>query len=144
MPKQATVSAKYEFYKDSGFAHKTLLAFRAGDGDFSLTPWDTNLLTALGTIVIAVLPVFAPVQKGQKFPIFLITAVGVPGKAAKQRPKHKAVGANGQKQLSQRVGNKHSHHAENQTCDQNDGIEFVCAVAPGHEPDQPLTDFSHE
>ena len=76
----------------SGFLYKLFTAFGTGDGDGAFAPGDAHLLAAAGTVKIPVIPVPEPLEKHQKFPVFLVSPVGVPGKGAENCQKQQNVG----------------------------------------------------
>ena len=112
------------------------MAFRAGDGDFSLPPGDTNHLTALGAVVIAVLPVLQAVKKLQEFAVFLIPLVGIAGKGAEHSPEHTDIGQGRKDQGGEGGADDQRNQAENDAQGQNQHIELVCSVAAIHKMPQ--------
>ena len=120
-----------------GFLNEFFLALGAGDGDFSFALRDPHRLAAAGAVKIAVVPVLEPVQQHQKSAIFLVTLVGVPGEGAEHGPEPEAVGHKSQRQIHYGRSDKQGNHADDHACRQNNRIEFVRSVPPGHKPGQP-------
>ena len=81
------------------FLHETLPALGAGNGDLAFSPGDTDHLTALGTVIITVLPILQPGEKLQEFPVLLITLIGIAGEAAENGPEHQAISQQGQQHV---------------------------------------------
>ena len=78
-------------------------------------------------------PILDPVQQHQKFPIFLVTLVGVPGESTAHGPNHKAIGNQRQRQIHRGVGNKDSSQTYDHTGRQNGSIQFIRAVPAHHK-----------
>ena len=79
----------------SSLLYELFLAFRAGDGDLAFAPGNPDLLTAAGAVKVAMLPVLQLLEEQQEFPVFVITFVGLTGKAAEDRPDHEGIGDHG-------------------------------------------------
>lgn len=86
-------------------------AFRAGDGDFPLPPGNTHRLMAAGAGIVAMLPVQQPEESG----VFLISAVGLPGKTAGNDPNHNDIGQDRQQKSQQGPGQKQRYQCQNHT-----------------------------
>ena len=82
-----------------GFTDELLPALGAGDGDLALASGNTNHLTALGAIKVAVLAVFQPVEELEELPVLLIPGIGIFGQSPADSPNHQAVGHGSQKQI---------------------------------------------
>ena len=108
-----------------GFLDKLFLALGAGNGDLSLALGDTHCLVTPGTLEISVVPILYPVQKPQIFPVLLIPLVGIAGQSPEDRPEHKAVGHQGQKQLCPGPGQEHLQNTRAQTHHQNRGVKLI-------------------
>jgi hypothetical protein len=115
------------------FLDKLFLALGAGNGDLAFASGNTHYLMAPGAIVIAVLPVFDPIQQLQIFPVFLVALVGIPGEAAENGPEQQAVGQQAQQHIQKIIFGKKSDEAQCHTGQQNGGIEFVRAIAAHHK-----------
>ena len=76
----------------SGFLYKLFTAFGAGDGDGAFAPGDAHLLAAAGAVKIPVIPVPEALEEHEKFPVFLVPPVGVPGKGAENCQKQQNIG----------------------------------------------------
>ena len=119
-----------------GFLNELFFALGAGDSDLALTLGYTHRLAALGTIEIAMFPVFQPFHKAKILPIFLVALVGVPGEAAEDGPEHQTIGHRRQNQIDRPHGDKHREQADHQACAQDSGIELVRAVTASHKAAQ--------
>ena len=76
----------------SGFLNELFSALGAGDGDLTLAAGDTHHLTALGAVVIAMIPILQAIEKLQEFAVFLITLVGIAGETPIQRHNQENIG----------------------------------------------------
>ena len=118
------------------FLHEFFPAFGTGDGDLTLTPGNTDRLAALGALEIAVLPVLHPVDDLAVLPIFLVTLVGILGKAPENRETQKTIGHQGQDHVDAAGADEHgqqtAYHAHTQQCH----IQMVVAVTAGHKLSQ--------
>ena len=97
----------------SGFLNELFPAFGADNGDLALAPGDTDGLLALRAGEVAMLPVLDPLQEHQKFPVFLVTLIGVAGEGTEDGPEHQAVGYNGEN-AAERATDEHTCHAYDQ------------------------------
>ena len=116
-----------------GFTDELLPALGAGDGDLALASGNTNHLTALGAVIVAVLTVFQPVEELEEFPVFLIPGIGIPGKAAVNGPDHQAIGNGGKEQIDPGILKERRDQASYQAGAQNRHIQPVGAIATRHE-----------
>ena len=107
------------------FLDEFFLALGAGDSDLALSTGHTHRLPATGAGEIAVLAVLNTIQQHQKFPIFLIALIGLPGEATKNCPEHQHIGNSGQHQRYHGGFQKCRHDADNNTGKQNKHIEFI-------------------
>ena len=87
-PKRKSTSFEVPFLR---LLHEFFPAAGAGDGDLALAPGDPDHLAAFGTVEIPVIPVLQPVKDLQKFPVFLVALVGVPGKDPENGQKHQYI-----------------------------------------------------
>ena len=119
-----------------GFLDKLFSALGAGDGDFAFSFGDPDRLAAAGAVEITVLPVLDSVQQHQKFPVFLVALIGIPGEAPEYGPEHEHIGNQGQHQIHNLRRIENRDNANDRACHQNHGIEFVRSVPSGHKPGQ--------
>ena len=105
----------------------------AGNGNLSLAPGNTHHLAAFGAVKIAVVPVLYPAHKLQKFPVLLVTLVGIPGQTAANGPNHHGVAQKYANNICQRGCYPHTCQAGKQSHAQNYHIQAVCTVAAHHE-----------
>ena len=117
-----------------GLADKFFPALGTGDGDFSLAPGNTNHLMALGAVIVAVLPVFQPVEELKEFPVLLIPGIGVSGEGTENGPNHQSVGQGSQQQIDQGSMEKGGDQAGHQADAQDRHIQPVGAITSCHEP----------
>ena len=89
------------------------------------------------------LPILDPVEQFQKFPVFLIPLVGIPGKTPHQRDDQKGIRNGGQHQFDSCTGNKNRQQAGGYANTQKIHVQFVVAVATHHESGQPHFDLIH-
>ena len=82
------MSGSKQAAQKSTFFDKPLLAPGAGNGKFALTAGNADGLLALRAGEVAMLPILDPLQEDQKFPVFLVTLVGIPGKGTEEGPEH--------------------------------------------------------
>lgn len=120
------------------FLHEALFALGAGNGDLALSAGNTHNLTALGAIIIAMIPILQAVKELQEFPVFLIALVGIARKAAVQRPDHQAVGNTGQQQVHLYRVYKGTDKAGNKTGGEDYHIQFISSVTTNHESAQSI------
>ena len=116
-----------------GFLDEPLSALGAGNGDLSFSPGDTHHLTALGAVIIAVIPILQAVEKLQEFAVFLITLVGIAGEAAEKCPEHQAVGHGRQQQIYFRIMKKCADKANSKTGAEDHHVQFVGSIAAHHK-----------
>ena len=116
-----------------GFLDEPLPALGAGNGDLSFSSGDTHHLTALGAVIIAMIPVLQAIEKLQKFTVFLIALVGIAGKGAIQGPEHQRVGNCCQQQVDRRGMEEATDHAHHKTRTKDRRIKFIGSVAAHHE-----------
>lgn len=117
----------------SGLLDELLPALGAGDGDLTLAPGDPDGLTALGTGVVAVVPVLQPVQHQQEAAVFIVALVGAAGKAAVQGQDQQDIAEHRRHQDHQLAPCEHADDRQDHAHDQQCHIEPVMAVAPHHE-----------
>ena len=117
----------------SGLADELLPASGAGDGDFPLPTGDTDGLAALGAIEIAVVAVLQAVENQQKLPVFLVALVGIPGKRPEDGPNHQRIAQDQEEHPHTQVPEQRGENAGYQTCAQNDHIQPVGSIPPGHK-----------
>ena len=116
-----------------GFLDEPLSALGAGNGDLALAAGNTHHLTALGAVIIAVIPILQAIEKLQEFAVFLITLVGIAGKAAEKRPEHQAVGHGSQQQIYFRILKKCADKANSKTGAEDHHVQFVGSIAAHHK-----------
>lgn len=119
--------------KHSGFTGEFFTAFGTCDGNFSLTPGNPDNLPTFGTVEIAMIPVFQPVEKLQKLAVFLIALVGLPRQAAVNCPEHQKIGHRSHNQIYLRTFEECPDQASRQTGTQNHHIQPVCSIASSHK-----------
>ena len=115
------------------FPDKLFPALGAGDGNLALAPGHPNHLTALGTVIVAVLAIFQPVKKLEKFPVFLIPGIGIAGQGPANGPDHQTVGNCGAEQIDQGTSEEGGDQACRKTGAQDRHIQPVGTVAANHE-----------
>ena len=110
------------------------------DGDAPLAPGHPHLLPAVGALEVAVLPVVGPGAEGappaQRRPDGL-EEPGVLRPAAVQVPGQGAVQAGDHQDQRQQLKNQHpgeqEHHIENHIQGDEQQVQLVAPVAPGHK-----------
>ena len=122
----------------SSFPDELLPAFGAGDGDLALPPGNPDALMAPGAVIIPVLPVLHFIKKQQKPPVLPVALIGIPGHGAKQCPKQKGIGKQGQNQIDPGHPEKQGYHAKHDARPQDGHIQLVRSVPPCHETAQSL------
>ena len=125
------------------FLYEFFFTFGAGDCNFTLSFGYTDRLVAARALKIAVIPILQPIHQHQKFPIFPIPFVGIPGKGAKKGNTHQAVGHQMQNQVWQRTAHKNCHYNNGNTGPQNHRVQLIVSVAPGHKPPEPVFETIH-
>ena len=115
------------------FLHEALFALGAGNGDLALSAGNTHNLTALGAVIIAMIPILQAVKELQEFPVFLIALVGIARKAAVQRPDHQAVGNTGQQQIYLYRVHKGTDEAGRKAGRKDHHIQFISSITANHE-----------
>ena len=117
----------------SGFLYKLFPAFGAGDGDGAFAPGDAHLLAAAGAVKIPVIPVPEPLEKHHKFPVFLVSPIGVPGKGAENCQKQQNIGQKQQNKLHAHPGHEGGQDAGDHTGDEYGQIQLIRPIAACHE-----------
>ena len=125
--------------KQLSFLYKALLALGAGNGNLALSPGNAYHLTALGAVVIPVLPILYPINQLQEFAVFLKALVGITGEAAIQCPDHQSVGNRGQQQIHLCRIDKGRNKTNYQTCGKDHHVQLICSVTTNHEITQTVT-----
>ena len=113
--------------------YKFLLAFWAGNFDFSLALGHSYRLVAAGAVKIPMVPVLQLLHKLQIFPVFPIPLVNVPGEHPENGPAHQNIGKKSQRQIHQWQPDKHHHHTANNAAGQNGHIQLIRAVSAQHK-----------
>ena len=120
----------------SGFLDKPFSASGAGNGDLTLTAGNTHHLTALGAVIITMVPILQAVEKLQEFAVFLIPLVGIAGEAPEKRPEHQAVGHGRQQQIDLRIAEKHADKAGSKTGAEDHHVQYIGSIAAHHKVEE--------
>lgn len=116
-----------------GFLNKFFLTLGAGNRNFALAPGHTHRLLAARTLEIPMVPVLDLFQKLQILPVFPIALIGVPGKAAEDRPTHQNIGDHRQNNVYHTYPDKHSQQTCHKSCHQNCCVQLIGTVATLHK-----------
>jgi hypothetical protein len=114
--------------------YEFLPAFGTGDGDLTLSFGHSHLLTAPGTVVIAVILVFQLLEKDQKFAVLFVALINVPGQGTDNGHDHEGVGNGGAGQLENCAGDQRSQQREYKTGAEDRHIQLIRAIAASHKP----------
>ena len=117
----------------SGLFDELFPALGAGNGDLALALGHPDGLAALGTGVIAVVPILELIHQQEELAVLLIALVGVAGEAPHQGDGQQGVHAHGQDQIEELVAHEHGQHTQHQTHDQKRHIQSVVTITTHHE-----------
>ena len=125
----------------SGFPNEFLAALGTFDADLAAVFGNADHLPAVGTAVIAVLPVGDPGLALQEAAIFQGPGLQIPRKGPEEVPDQQAVGKQLQYERDQGAnsaepGQDHSHDAQDHGADQQKAIQLIQPVTPVHEAPQ--------
>ena len=116
-----------------GGLYELFPAFGAGDGYLSFTLGHSHLLAAAGTVIIPVIFILQLLEKQQKFPVFLIALIYIPGQSAENGKKHQNIRNQSHRQLQRSAGEEGCQHRTEKTGAENGHIQFIRAVTTCHK-----------
>ena len=110
-------AAKAACFCISGLFDELFPALGAGNGDLALALGHPDGLAALGTGVIAVVPILELIHQQEELAVLLIALVGVAGEAAHQGDGQKGIHPQSQNQIQELIAHEHGQHTQHQTHD---------------------------